>query len=174
MKIKKKSVQNSFGPVENLENYLIPDWWKRIFNSMYLKTDGDVVEDSSITEKEVNLFTEILKPKNDAVILDLACGQGRHTIELARRGYTNLFGLDRSHYLIRRAKKIANVEGLTMSFKEGDARKLPYPIDTFDYVLILGNSFGYFENIEDDFKILSEVFRVLKTRWTISNRCCRR
>ncbi|NQU81882.1 MAG: methyltransferase domain-containing protein, partial [Bacteroidetes bacterium] len=161
-KSQKKSIQSSFGPVENLESYLIPDWWKRIFNSMYLKTDGDVVEDSSITEKEVNLFTEILKPKNDAVILDLACGQGRHIIELARRGYTNLFGLDRSHYLIQRAKKIANVEGLTISLKEGDARKLPYPVDTFDYVLILGNSFGYFENLEDDVKILSEVFRVLK------------
>ena len=161
-KRQKKSIKSSYGPVENLESYLIPDWWKRIFNSMYLKTDGDVVEDSSITEKEVNLFTEILKPKNEAVILDLACGQGRHIIKLARRGYTNLFGLDRSHYLIQRAKKIANEEGLTISFKEGDARKLPYPIDTFDYVLILGNSFGYFENLEDDIKILSEVFRVLK------------
>ena len=48
MKIEEKKkrqkiiIQSSFGPVENLESYLIPDWWKRIFNSMYLKTDGVV------------------------------------------------------------------------------------------------------------------------------------
>ena len=43
----------SLGPVENLEHYLQPDWWRRIFNSMYLKTDADVVEDMQITCKEV-------------------------------------------------------------------------------------------------------------------------
>ncbi|MFP4448157.1 MAG: hypothetical protein ACLFPH_05450 [Bacteroidales bacterium] len=35
----------SYGPIENLEKHLQPDWWKRIFNSMYLKTDSDVVDD---------------------------------------------------------------------------------------------------------------------------------
>jgi D-alanine-D-alanine ligase len=140
----------------------MPDWWKRIFNSMYLKTDGDVVGDENITKEEVSLLTQILKFDKNAVILDLACGQGRHTLELARRGYSNLFGLDRSRYLINRAKKIAGNENLSVNFKEGDARKLPYQADKFDFVLILGNSFGYFENIEDDTKILKEVFRVLK------------
>ena len=76
----------SLGPVENLEHYLQPDWWRRIFNSMYLKTDADVVEDMQITHKEVNLFTEILGLEKNMVILDLACGQGRHSLELARRG----------------------------------------------------------------------------------------
>ena len=159
---KKNKVQKSFGPVDNFENYLIPDWWKRIFNSMYLKTDGDVVEDENITKEEVSIFTQILKFDKNAIILDLACGQGRHTLELAKRGYTNLYGLDRSRYLIKRAKRIADRERLSVNFKEGDARKLPYPTDTFDFVLILGNSFGYFENLEDDTKILKEVFRVLK------------
>ena len=37
-----------------------------------------------------------------------------------------------------------------------------YPADTFDVVMILGNSFGYFESTEDDIKILKEVRRVLK------------
>ena len=152
----------SLGPVENLEHYLQPDWWRRIFNSMYLKTDADVVEDMQITHKEVNLFTEILGLEKNMVILDLACGQGRHSLELARRGYKNVNGLDRSHYLIRKAKNISTAEQLNANFREGDARKLPYPADTFDVVMILGNSFGYFESTEDDIKILKEVFRVLK------------
>lgn len=151
-----------FGPVDNLESYLQPDWWRRIFNSMYLKTDADVVEDKHITNREIDLFTDFLNLDKNMVILDLACGQGRHTLELARRGFRYVNGLDRSHYLIRKAKNISTTEGLSASFKEGDARKLPYPADTFDVVMILGNSFGYFESTEDDIKILKEVLRILK------------
>jgi len=157
-----KNGQSFLGPVDNLEMYLRPDWWRRIFNSMYLKTDSDVVDDLQITRNEVDLFTSILDAPKDFAILDLACGQGRHAIELARRGFTNITGLDRSHYLIRKAKTVMQQEGLKISFKEGDARKLPFPADTFDAVMILGNSFGYFESNEDDIMILKEVFRVLK------------
>ncbi|MEX1212624.1 MAG: methyltransferase domain-containing protein [Balneolaceae bacterium] len=150
------------GPVENLEHHLPADWWKRIFNSMYLKTDADVVEDARITTSEVTLFQEILSLKDGDTLLDLACGQGRHLIELAGRGDYNLYGLDRSHYLIQRARTFSRKEGLAINFKEGDVRKLPWPADMFDVVTILGNSFGYFETVEDDQRILKEIFRVLK------------
>ena len=39
----------TLGPVINLEEHVKSDWWKRIFNSVYLKTDGDVVDDKLIT-----------------------------------------------------------------------------------------------------------------------------
>jgi D-alanine-D-alanine ligase len=157
-----KNGNSVLGPVENLELHLQPDWWRRIFNSMYLKTDADVVEDKLITKSEVELFSSILQASKDSVILDLACGQGRHSLELARQGYSNVYGLDRSHYLIRKAKSIMQQEGLKVNFKEGDARKLPFETDMFDVVMILGNSFGYFESTEDDVKILKEVYRILK------------
>lgn len=157
-----KSIHPSLGPVNNLEEFLQPDWWRRIFNSMYLKTDADVVEDKSITKFELELFAQILGLSEDDAILDLACGQGRHALELGRQGYKNVSGLDRSHYLINKARQINNSERLTVSFKEGDARKLPYGNDTFNVVMILGNSFGYFESIDDDVKILKEVKRVLQ------------
>jgi len=150
------------GPVPNLEEHVQPTWWRNIFNSLYLKTDGDVVEDQKITNEEVDLFTSILKILPEDKILDLCCGQGRHSLELVRRGFKNIEGLDRSHYLIQRAKNQAKKEDLDVRLREGDARKLPYPPDTFDIVMILGNSFGYFETIEDDLRVLKEVFRVLK------------
>ncbi len=150
------------GPVENLEQHLHPEWWKRIFNSMYLKTDADVVDDSKITESEVSFFAEKLDLQEGSSLLDLACGQGRHLIEIARRGNFNLFGLDRSRYLIQRAKTVSRKLGYNINFKEGDVRKLPFETDSFDYVTILGNSFGYFEASEEDQKILREIFRVLK------------
>ena len=161
----KKSSKNGqaiLGPVDNLEMHLRPDWWRRIFNSMYLRTDADVVDDQQITKNEVELFSSLLNVNKESAILDLACGQGRHSIELAKQGFINVTGLDRSHYLIRKAKTVVQQENLKIAFKEGDARKLPFPADTFDVVMILGNSFGYFESNEDDMMILKEVFRVLK------------
>jgi D-alanine-D-alanine ligase len=150
------------GPIPDLEEYVQPDWWKHIFNSFYLKTDGDVVNDQEITRREVDLFTYILGLKSEDSILDLCCGHGRHSLELARRGFKNVEGLDISHYLIRRARLQAEKEGLKVKFREGDARRLPYQADTFDAVMILGNSFGYFESIRDDLQVLKEVWRVLR------------
>ncbi|MFX0163143.1 MAG: methyltransferase domain-containing protein [Candidatus Hodarchaeota archaeon] len=154
--------RKTLGPVQNLEEYVSTDWWRRIFNATYLKTDADVVDDQKITRREVDLFSEILNLSPKDKVLDLCCGQGRHSLELVRQGFENVEGLDRSHYLIQKAKAVAKKEGLKVRFREGDARKLPYHPDTFDVVMILGNSFGYFETIEDDMRVLKEVFRVLK------------
>jgi D-alanine-D-alanine ligase len=156
------SGSRSLGPVTMLEEHVEPEWWRQIFNSMYLKTDGDVVDDQQITAKELNKFCEILKISPEEKILDLCCGQGPDSLELVRRGFQNVEGFDRSHYLIQRAKAQARKESLNVKFREGDARKLLYAPDSFDVVMILGNSFGYFETIEDDLRVLREVFRVLR------------
>jgi len=150
------------GPVQDLEEHVDPNWWWHIFNSLYLKTDGDVVEDKNITIGEVDMLLSILSLSPEDGILDLCCGQGRHSLELAKRGFKYIEGLDRSHYLIQKAKTKAKKEGLGVRFREGDARKLQYPHDAFNVVMILGNSFGYFETIEDDMRVLREVLRVLK------------
>lgn len=157
-----KPLPKTLGPVLNLEEHVRADWWRRIFNALYLKTDADVVNDQLITADEIDLFTRTLNLSPEADILDLCCGQGRHALELARRGFSNVQGLDRSHYLIQRARSTAKKESLNIKFREGDARKLPHATDRFDVVMILGNSFGYFETIEDDLRVLREVFRILK------------
>ncbi|MDH4128879.1 MAG: methyltransferase domain-containing protein [Spirochaetota bacterium] len=157
----KKVTSKTIGPVKDLETHVHPDWWQRIFNSLYLKTDADVVEDSIITQKEVDMYIELLKLKQEDNILDLCCGQGRHVMEFAKRKYKTE-GFDRSRYLIHKAKATAKKENLNVKFRQGDARKLPYPADTFDVVMMLGNSFGYFETIKDDLRVLKEIFRVLK------------
>jgi D-alanine-D-alanine ligase len=157
-KVKRKIL----GPVQDLEEHVHADWWRNIFNYLYLKTDADVVDDQNLTRQEVDLLCEMFKLAPEDKILDLCCGQGRHALELARRGYRNIEGLDRSHYLIQKAKSTAKTEGLKGRFREGDARKIPYPPDTFDVVMILGNSLGYFEAAQEDIKVFKEVFRVLK------------
>lgn len=150
------------GPISNLEENVQEDWWNQIFNAYYLKTDGDVVEDNKITSQEVDYLLEFLDIKPNDSILDLCCGQGRHVIELANRGFTDIEGLDRSRYLIRKARSTSRKKGVNCRFREGDARKLPYKTDSFNTILILGNSFGYFESISDDLQVLKEIFRTLK------------
>jgi len=157
-----KDRKKVLGPVSDLEAHVRSDWWNRIFNYLYLMTDADVLDDVSITSREIDIFLNILKLSPEDRILDLCCGQGRHSLELARRNFQNVEGLDRSHYLIQKAKARAKRDEVNIRFREGDARKIPYVPDIFDTVMILGNSFGYFETIQDDLRVLKEVFRILK------------
>ena len=134
----------TLGPLSDLEHHLPSDWWRTLFNSFYLKTDGDVVENPENTNQEIDQIITMAALEPNDHILDLCCGQGRHSIELARRGFSHVNGVDRSRYLIRLARKRAKKEGLSVTFHEGDARKYRSKGQLFHCVLILGNSFGYF------------------------------
>jgi D-alanine-D-alanine ligase len=161
-KPKRQSVRSCLGPVGDLEAHLPAEWWRKLFNALYIKTDGDVVENNDNTRKEVDFIVNSAAIQPHSQILDLCCGQGRHCLELARRGFKNINGVDRSRYLIRLAKKRAQNEGLQVVFKEGDARNPRLPENTFDCVAIMGNSFGYFSNKKDDEKVLTMVGKLLR------------
>src|SRR3954454_6117765 len=130
----------TLGPVSDLERHLPSEWWRTLFNSLYLETDGDVVENDRNTETEVDLLVRSAGLEPNDRILDLCCGQGRHVLELARRGYKSVTGIDRSRYLIRLARKRAKQRGLNVSFHEGDARKFRAGDSVFHCVTLMGNS----------------------------------
>jgi D-alanine-D-alanine ligase len=159
---KRQPVRSCLGPVGDLEAHLPAEWWRKLFNALYVKTDGDVVENIENTRREVDFIMAAAAIQPHSNILDLCCGQGRHCLELARRGFKNVNGVDRSRYLIRLAKKRAQTEGLQVVFKEGDARNPRLPENTFDCVAIMGNSFGYFSNKKDDEKVLTMVGKILR------------
>src|SRR3954451_10667886 len=157
----------TLGPVSDLERHLPSEWWRTLFNSLYLETDGDVVENDRNTEQEVDLLIRSAGLERNDRILDLCCGQGRHALELARRGFSHVTGLDRSRYLIRLARKRARQRNLPVSFHEGDARRFRLGEGEFHCVCILGNSFGYFERPEDDLAVLASVKRALASGGTL-------
>ena len=157
----------TLGPVQELEKHLPPEWWRSLFNAVYLKTDGDVVENAELTRREVDAVIRASGVGKADRILDLCCGQGRHSLELARRGYTAVTGLDRSRFLVRLARKRAKKEGLQITFREGDARRRRLPEDGFDCVAILGNSFGYFDLVEDDHSVMEAVRQCLRPGGTV-------
>lgn len=154
----------TLGPISDLERHLPSDWWRTLFNSLYLKTDGDVVENTDNTRADVDMIISCAGVEPNDHILDLCCGQGRHSLELARRGFKNVVGVDRSRYLIRLARKRAKAEGLAVCYQEGDARRFRLREGSFHCVAIMGNSFGYFEQEEDDLLLLENAKRALVSR----------
>lgn len=154
----------TIGPVSDLERHLPQDWWRTLFNSIYLKTDGDVVENHDNTQFEIDRIIAAAGLEHNDRILDLCCGQGRHALELARRGFRFVTGVDRSRYLIRLARKRATSENLQVAFHEGDARKFRSRRESFHCVSLLGNSFGYFEREEDDAAVVEAIKRVIVSR----------
>src|SRR6187397_825913 len=84
----------TLGPVSDLERHLPSEWWRTLFNSLYLETDGDIVENDRNSRAEVDLLVRSTGIERHHRVLDLCCGQGRHSLELARRGFRHVTGLD--------------------------------------------------------------------------------
>ena len=158
----------TIGPVSDLERHLPSDWWQSLFNSLYLKTDGDVVENDNNTAREIDLLVQSAGLERNDRILDLCCGQGRHAIELSRRGFQHVTGIDRSRYLIRLARRRARGLGLPVTWHEGDARRFRLAPQSFHCVALMGNSFGYFDREEDDVAVLQAVKRALRPGGTLA------
>ncbi|MEJ2221958.1 MAG: class I SAM-dependent methyltransferase [Desulfobacterales bacterium] len=138
-----------------------PDWWKTLFDEVYLLTDARSVCDARITRREVDLICSLLPIKGSHKILDLCGGHGRHSLELSSRGFSDCTLFDYSQKLIEIARKKAGQEDLAIDFNCGDARDINMPADTYDHVIIMGNSLGYIQEKGADAQILTESFRVL-------------
>ena len=129
-------------------------WYKEWFGEEYLELYSR--RDESEAEAHVDfverqLGSTVRRPR---AVLDLACGAGRHTAVLRRRGYRTL-GLDLSMTLLARmrARELPRVAG--------DMRRLPFQPESFDWVLNFFTSFGYFERERENFQVLEEIVRVL-------------
>ena len=139
-----------------------PDWWKTIFDEVYLVTDARSVCDDTLTCREVDVICELLPLESGHRILDLCGGHGRHTFELYKRGFAECTLLDYSQTLIDIAQSEASENDCAVEFIQCDARNTELPSDTFDHVIIMGNSLGYIQAPQADTKIVSEAFRILR------------
>ncbi len=134
-------------------------WWETFFGPDYLK---QYEHDADRTSAEVEGLETILHLRKGARILDLACGAGRHSIELAKRGY-RVTGYDLSVELLKEARSAARSAKQHVEFVHGDMRDLAYH-GAFDAAINMFSSFGYFETVEEDRKVLTGVARALKAR----------
>jgi D-alanine-D-alanine ligase len=144
-----------------------PDWWKRIFDETYLITDARSVCDDELTCKEVDFLEEVLKVDRSWPVLDLCGGQGRHGLELSRRGFKDVTVLDYSEYLINQGKEKAQQEGLNTFFIREDARDTDLASERFKIIVVMASSFGYFVDECENEKILLEANRLLMPEGTL-------
>ncbi len=133
------------------------DWYKKIWTLDIQNQSW--VED---TNRQVDFLIEILKLNGNERILDLACGFGRHSLELARRGF-DVTGVDITPDYIRYASQMAEKEKLNARFICSDIRDVSFE-NEFDVVLNMADgAVGYLENDEENLIIFSVVSRALKS-----------
>lgn len=132
------------------------NWFATWFNSPYYHT---LYKHRNLLEAEnfIDSIVGFLDFPRGAKVLDLACGKGRHSLHLKKKGF-DVIGIDLSEESIAEAK-IHETDGL--EFFEHDMRDL-YWFEYFDLVVNLFTSFGYFHKKEDDQKTLNSVSDGLK------------
>jgi D-alanine-D-alanine ligase len=138
------------------------EWWKTLFDETYLITDARSVCDEGLTCREVDFLEQALQLEKSWPILDLCGGQGRHSLELSRRGFRDVTVLDYSKVLIDLGVERARSEGLNTRFVRKDARATGLPDQRFRIIFIMANSFGYFVDEVENQRVLGEAFRLLK------------
>lgn len=109
---------------------------------------------------EVSSVLALARTPAGAEVLDLACGPGRHALELARRGF-RVTGIDRTRALLDRARAAAVAEALPIEILEGDMRGFSRP-ESFDLAVSLFTSFGYFRDPADDLRVAENVAHSLR------------
>ncbi len=134
-------------------------WWDTYFGELYLRMFAAILTPDRTAQEIAGVMT-MLNLRPGARILDLCCGQGRHSVPLARAGY-RVTGLDRSPYLLEKAKARSGKAGVDIDWVQGDMRSLPWR-GHFDACLNLFTSFGYFSDYAENLEVLSQIDQALK------------
>jgi SAM-dependent methyltransferase len=133
-----------------------PDWYRSGFPPITAAMPW-----ADRTEAEVDRAIMMLRPEGGERVLDLACGIGRHSLELRRRGF-EVVGVDISPDLLEMAEREAEAQSLEVSFMQADLRELDLR-DEFDLVLSLNDgAVGYFETEEENHRTFEVIAQALR------------
>jgi len=135
------------------------DWFEEWFGEDYLHIYQH--RDETEAERAIELIATNLAGRQIDTVLDLACGAGRHTRVLRERWWT--VGLDLSLALLRLARR----ESLEAPYVRADMRELPFADESFDLVVNLFTSFGYFEDDSEHVRVLACVGAAMKRGGTL-------
>jgi len=134
-------------------------FWKGVapllFNQKIVTVAGD----------EIKQIIKLSGMHKGGKVLDLCCGIGRHSLELARRGF-KIVGVDLTQEYLAKARRTAKAQGLNIQFIRDDMRRF-CQLDYFDTVINLYTAFGYFDNLADDRRILSNTYYSLRKGGTL-------
>jgi SAM-dependent methyltransferase len=134
------------------------DWWKDFFSGSIVDFWRRVMPRET-TRAEAEFLMRALQAEPRARLLDVPCGDGRLSLELARRGY-RMTGVDISPDFLAAGREDSRREGLEVEWRLSEMRELPWE-SWFDGAFCAGSSFGFLGD-EGDAAFLSSVARTLK------------
>jgi SAM-dependent methyltransferase len=132
-------------------------WYEEVFDEDFLRTLPFMTPEQ--TAREAAFIREALALPKAGEVLDVACGYGRHALELAQQGF-RVTGLDLSLPLLIRAADDAQRRGLTVNFVHADMREMSFG-NQFDGAYCALSSFGYFDE-ETNLRVATAICRALK------------
>jgi len=134
-------------------------WYVDFFRSDYLNVYGHTFTEER-AEKESSFVASALELKPGASVLDLCCGQGRHSVQLAKRGL-KVTGLDLNPDYVKLARQAAQAAQVEIDTIAADMREIPFE-NKFDAIVNMYSSFGYLESEAEDLKVLESATKALK------------
>ena len=134
-------------------------WYVTAYGENYYEAYKDQYSPDE-TRADVDGVISLLALAPGARVLDLSCGFGRHSVEMARRGYA-VTGLDLSPPLLRHARDAAEAAGVQVAWINADMRDIPVPAVPYDAVVSLFSSFGLLGTDQEELKVAQAVARVL-------------
>ena len=129
-------------------------FWREIWPALFTKRRWEQAEN------QVQQLLELLDLRAGAAVLDLPCGPGRHSLQLARQGFA-VTGVDRTAAYLAEARDRAETEGLAVEWVQADMREFRRP-GAFDVAINMFTSFGYFEDPADDRRVAENFLASLK------------
>lgn len=133
-------------------------WYEELFANYGQKYDQESFAQGTLGE--CNFLEQEISYDKTTRILDIGCGTGRHSIELARRGY-RVVGVDLSLSQLGRAKEIAAALGVAVDFRQGDARQLTFSQEFDLAIMLCEGAFPLMETDEMNYEILRNAAQAL-------------
>jgi len=134
------------------------EWFESWFGEEYVALYPH--RNDAEAERAVSLIADTLAGRDVRRVLDLACGSGRHARFLGQKWWTS--GVDLSEVLLRMAQRSNSPARLVRA----DIRALPYRGESFDLVVNLFTSFGYFETDLEHEQVIRDLAQVTRSGGT--------
>lgn len=117
-------------------------WYQQFFDGIVLDVWRKAAS-PEMTQKEIEFLQRALRLEPGARVLDVPCGFGRHSLELASRGFRPT-GVDVSPEMIQAARAGSAAAGVSIDWHLADMRSLAWKSE-FDAAFCMGNAFGYLD-----------------------------
>ena len=135
-------------------------WYVDFFRDDYLNVYCHTFTEER-AEKEAAFVASALGLKPGVRVLDLCCGPGRHSVQLAKRGL-RVTGLDLNREYLELARRAAEAGNVALETVAADMRTISFE-NTFDAIVNMYSSFGYLESEAEDLKVLESAAKALKS-----------